>query len=52
MAVDITVELINGIKVGIEHVSWEDYEEGGGLGWLIALDLFILRIGINKYPEE
>ena len=40
---DITLELINGIKLGIEHMDDPD-----GDGWLIALDLFFLRIGFWK----
>jgi len=41
-------EIINGVKLGIEHISVEDDED---VHWMIALDLFIFRLGLMKYKE-
>jgi len=47
---DVTIERINGIKVGIEHINGSEW--GEGVEWLIAIDLFVVRVGIIKYSEE
>ena len=49
MAVDVTVELINGLKVGIEHIDVREPDDNAL--WLVAIDLFVVRIGILKYSD-
>lgn len=47
---NIQFELINGLKLGIEHISGEDMgEDEEGPQWLIAIDLLIFRIGLLKF---
>ncbi len=41
---DITGELINGVKLGIEHVEGDEE-----VAYLIVLDLLILRICFLKW---
>jgi hypothetical protein len=41
---DLTVELINGVKLGIEHVEGDEE-----VAYLIVLDLLILRICFIKW---
>lgn len=45
-----TFELINGLKVGIEHIDVSDWEED--LEWMIAIDLLIFRFGFLRYSDE
>lgn len=53
MGLDITVEFINGLKVGIEHMTADEEDsEYENPEWIIILDLLFIRIGIAKYPEE
>ena len=55
MALDITLELINGLKVGIEHMIPDEEEEESEWEqplWLIIIDLLVIRIGIVKYSNE
>ena len=52
---DITLELINGLKVGIEHMIPDEEEEESEWEqplWLIIIDLLVIRIGIVKYSNE
>lgn len=47
---NIQFELINGLKLGIEHISGEDMgEDEEGPQWLIAIDILIFRIGLLKF---
>jgi len=49
VALEVTVGLINGIKVGIEHIDVREPDDDAL--WLIAIDLFVVRIGILKYSD-
>jgi len=44
----ITIELINGLKVGLEHLSFEDDEEDEVSG-VVILDLLLLRMSFISY---
>ena len=55
MALDVTLELINGLKVGIEHMTPDEEEEESEWEqplWLIIIDLLVIRIGIVKYSAQ
>lgn len=45
----VVVELINGLQLGIEHVSGDEEDEYEGL---IALNIFFFRFVIMKMKEE
>jgi len=47
---NVLFELINGRKIGIEHIDGDGLDEG--LKWMIAIDIVIFRIGIMKYEVE
>lgn len=42
------LSIINGIKVGIEHLTVEE-DSDLEMEWAIMIDLFIFRIGLFKY---
>jgi len=44
----ITIELINGLKVGLEHLSFEDDEEDDISG-VVILDILFLRMSFISY---
>ena len=44
-----TFELINGLKVGIEHVTFDDDD---GVDWVVVLDLLIFRFCFLRYSDE
>jgi len=46
----VSVELINGLKLGVEHINADTFDDG--VEWMIALDLFIFRIAILRYKED
>ena len=46
---DLTLELINGIKIGIEHLNVEDMDDE--VKWMIMIDLVIIRIGIIRFHD-
>jgi len=46
----VSVELINGLKLGVEHISADDFDDG--VEWMIAIDIFIFRIAILRYKDE
>jgi len=48
MRFDIVVELINGIKIGLEHLR-NFSEEDDDVDYLIILDVVILRFSFIKY---
>lgn len=45
----ISIELINGLKLGVEHISADDFDDE--VEWMIAIDLFIFRIAILRYTN-
>jgi len=47
---DISFEFINGLKLGVEHISADDFDDE--VEWMIAIDLFIFRIAILRYKDE
>jgi len=51
MALDVTLELINGLKVGIEHLSFDDDEEDD-VESVVVCDLLFLRLAFIAYTEE
>jgi len=46
----ISVELINGLKLGVEHINGEGIDDE--VEWMIAIDIFIFRIAILRYKDE
>lgn len=42
---DFTFELINGLKVGIEHITDEEGD------WVVIIDFLIFRVGIIGYAN-
>jgi len=46
----VSVELINGLKLGVEHISADDFDDE--VEWMIAIDLLIIRIAILRYKDE
>jgi len=46
----VSVELINGFKLGIEQIDGEGIDDE--VEWMIALDLLIIRIAILRYKDE
>lgn len=50
MALDVTLELINGLKVGIEHLSLDDEEHD--VESIVICDLLFLRLAFISYTEE
>jgi len=46
----ISVELINGLKLGVEHINADDIDDE--VEWMIAIDIFIFRIAILRYKDE
>lgn len=44
----ITVEWINGLKLGIEHITSPDEDDD----WLIAVDILFIRLCFWKITEE
>ena len=51
MALEVTLELINGLKVGIEHLSFEDDDEDDADSVVIC-DLFFLRLAFISYSSS
>lgn len=47
---DVLFELINGVKIGIEHIDGDGIADD--MEWMIAIDVLIFRIGILKYEIE
>jgi hypothetical protein len=45
----ITIELINGLKVGLEHLSFEDDEEEDEVSGVVILDILFLRMSFVSY---
>lgn len=48
MEFDITLEFINGLKVGVEHLSLDE-EEDEEAQWVIILDILFLRFSFISY---
>lgn len=46
----LLIELINGIKVGIEYIEGGD--EGDDYSHAVIVDLFFFRLGFFKFYEE
>lgn len=44
--IQITFELINGLKLGIEHLNV--WEEEGDPEWMIVIDILVFRFGLIK----
>jgi len=51
VALDVTLELINGLKVGLEHLSFDDDEEEEDVSGIVILDLFLLRVSFISYKD-
>lgn len=47
--VEVEFDIINGVKLGIEHISVDDDDHP--VDYLIAIDLFFFRIGLIKYKN-
>lgn len=46
----LLIELINGIKIGIEYIEGGD--EGDDYSHAVVVDLFFVRLGFFKFYEE
>lgn len=44
----ITLEIINGLALGIEHISDEEL----GINWMIIIHLGILRLAFVSHAED
>lgn len=50
---DITVDLINGLTLGVEHLSGDAEDEDDMIEWAIAFHFFVIRVCLVKLkPEE
>lgn len=50
MIYSLRLELISGMSLGIEFLDRADFYEGEE-GWIIVLDLLILRFMVEKRPN-
>lgn len=47
---DFTFDLLNGVKIGLEHISSMD--EDSEIEYLVILDILVFRFSMIKYREQ
>ena len=48
---DISIGLINGISIGVEHLTFDEYVEDEFPDWMIVVHLVIFRLTFSKYSD-